>query len=143
VEILDIVAAIVLAACLVLLGLVWRRTLLRRRGATVDLCVRQPGSSRGWTLGVARFAGDELEWFRIFSARLRPQRTFPRDALSVVDRRRAATSELLSLMAAAVVVACELPGGPVELAMTESAVTGFLAWLESAPPGANLPSLHD
>lgn len=142
-EILDIVAAVVFVGCLVLLGLVWRRTLLRRRGATVDLCVRRPGTGHGWALGVGRFAGDELEWFRIFSARLRPQRTFPRAALSVVDRRRAATSELLALMAAAVVVACEAPGGPVELAMTESAVTGFLAWLESAPPGATLPSLRD
>jgi hypothetical protein len=27
------------------------------------------------------------------------------------------------------------PAGPVELAMAEAALTGFLAWLESAPPG--------
>ena len=133
---LDVVAATVLACCLLLVTLVWRRTALRRRGAMIDLCVRETGPRRGWMLGLGRFTADDLEWFRVFSFSPRPHRSFSRGALSIVDRRRAAPSELLTLMAGAVVVACTGPGGPVELAMTESAVTGFLAWLEAAPPGA-------
>jgi Protein of unknown function (DUF2550) len=38
-----------------------------------------------------------------------------------------------------VVVECK-PGelaGPIELAMSESALTGFLAWLESSPPAGS------
>ena len=30
---------------------------------------------------------------------------------------------------------CSLHGTRVELAMSEDALTGFLAWLEAAPPG--------
>ena len=32
----------------------------------------------------------------------------------------------------------ERGGGTVELAMGEAALTGFLAWLEAAPPGSYL-----
>jgi hypothetical protein len=36
-----------------------------------------------------------------------------------------------------VVVSCQTPAGPVELAMSPSALTGFSAWLEAAPPGTD------
>jgi hypothetical protein len=35
---------------------------------------------------------------------------------------------------------CTVGGGPVDLAMQPATVTGFLAWLESRPPGATLPA---
>jgi Protein of unknown function (DUF2550) len=143
VEFLDIAAVLVLLCCLLLLGVVWRRSLLRRRGATVDLCIRDAPPGHGWALGLGRFAGDELEWFRLFSLAPRPRRSLTRSSLAVVDRRRPATTELLSLMTSAVVVACDSPSGQIELAMEDSAVTGFLAWLESAPPGATLPSVPE
>jgi hypothetical protein len=141
--ILDIVAAVVFVGGVLLVAILWRRTMLRRRGATIDLCLREPKARRGWALGVARFAGDELEWFRVFSVAPRPRRSFPRTSLSVVERRRPATSEVLALMTNAVIVACTGPAGPIELAMTESAVTGFLAWLEAAPPGATVPRMAE
>src|SRR6185437_2350570 len=138
-ELLDIAAIVIFACCLVLLAVVWRRTLLRHRGATIDLCVRDPSVGQGWALGIGRFSSDQLEWFRLFSMAPRPRRTFYRSGLSVVDRRRPTAAELMSLMTSAVVVACHGPAGSVELAMSESAVTGFLAWLEAAPPGATVP----
>ena len=33
------------------------------------------------------------------------------------------------------VLRCLHNGAPLELAMSEDALTGFLAWLEAAPPG--------
>jgi uncharacterized protein DUF2550 len=36
------------------------------------------------------------------------------------------------------VVSCRTPAGPLEVAMSPAALTGFLAWLESAPPGRQL-----
>ena len=33
---------------------------------------------------------------------------------------------------------CRTAAGPLELAMTADALTGFLAWLEAAPPGQRL-----
>ena len=35
------------------------------------------------------------------------------------------------------IVECNTPSGPVQLAMSTSAVTGFSAWLEAAPPGTD------
>jgi hypothetical protein len=34
-----------------------------------------------------------------------------------------------------------LADGPVELAMTDQALTGLLAWIEAAPPGSHLDDL--
>jgi hypothetical protein len=40
-----------------------------------------------------------------------------------------------SLLSGAVVVRCVAGTQPVELAMGADTLTGFLSWLESAPPG--------
>jgi hypothetical protein len=37
------------------------------------------------------------------------------------------------------VLACRVAGDEVELAMGRDTLTGFLSWLESAPPGSNVP----
>jgi len=42
---------------------------------------------------------------------------------------------VFSLLAGAVVVKCRHDTSFVEFAMSPDALTGFLAWLESAPPG--------
>ena len=44
-----------------------------------------------------------------------------------------------ALLEGAVVMECSSGGRPVELAMSRSTATGFLAWLEATPPGATLP----
>ncbi len=41
-------------------------------------------------------------------------------------------------MPGAYVVECLDSGVRVDLAMSHSAVTGFLSWLEAAPPGAHM-----
>nr|BFF22142.1 hypothetical protein GCM10025732_01070 [Glycomyces mayteni] len=41
------------------------------------------------------------------------------------------------------ILRCKNAAGDVELAMTTSAVTGFLSWLEAAPPGAAFYSDRD
>ncbi len=61
-----------------------------------------------------------------------------RHALSVVSRRPADAVETTSLGPGAVVVECDTGNGAgrrIELALSEDALTGFLAWLEAAPPG--------
>jgi hypothetical protein len=37
-----------------------------------------------------------------------------------------------------VIVTCKTPVGTLEVAMSPEALTGFLAWLEAAPPGQRL-----
>ncbi len=142
--VVDVLAALV-ALGLVALGLlVLRRRFLSRRGGTFDCSLRlrpaaNPRTGQGWTLGIARYSGDTLEWYRVFSYALRPKRVLARRELQVVDRRDPQGAEVFSLLSGAVVVRCVGAGGPVEFAMNEDTLTGFLSWVESSPPGIPAP----
>ena len=125
-----------------------RRYLLERSGGTVECALRRPAGSGQWRLGVLSYQRDSLRWHGALGILLRPERVFPRRALSVVTRRLADPTEAVSLGAERVVVevsvkpSADASGSPagehVELAMTEQALTGFLAWLEASPPGSHL-----
>jgi hypothetical protein len=39
-----------------------------------------------------------------------------------------------------VIAVCHTSSGDLEVAMSPEALTGFLAWLEAAPPGRNVPA---
>ena len=62
-------------------------------------------------LGIGRYAGDSLEWYRVFSYAMRPRRVLGRRDLQVVDRRDPHGAEVFSLLAGAVVVRCVGAGG--------------------------------
>jgi hypothetical protein len=134
---LDVFAALVVVVVIGLVILAFRRRLLTRSGGTFDcsLRLRSGGYGKGWALGIGRYAGDSLEWYRVFSYAARPRRVFARRDLEILDRRPPVGPEVFSLLAGAVVVKCRHDGNFVEFAMSPDALTGFLAWLESAPPG--------
>ncbi|GAA3044919.1 hypothetical protein GCM10020000_25680 [Streptomyces olivoverticillatus] len=58
-----------------------------------------------------------------------------RDSIEVLQRRTPEGEEELALLSDAIVLVCLHRGTRLELAMSEDALTGFLAWLEAAPPG--------
>jgi Protein of unknown function (DUF2550) len=138
---LELGAVWILAALLALAvaaagGIAIRRILLERGGGTVECGLRR-SPDQGWRLGLAAYQPAELRWYDAFGVLLRPRAVFARRALRVESRRQADAWESASLGQGMVVVKCHAAesGGPVELAMSEAALTGFLAWLESAPPG--------
>jgi hypothetical protein len=139
--VLEIVLALPLLAVLLLLAVAVRRRWLQSAGGTVELSLRlrRLTYGRGWSNGVGFFDGDDLRWYRVFSLSLRPRRVLSRRELQIVRRRPASDAETLALPDGAVVMECAVRGGPVDLAMQPATVTGFLAWLESRPPGATLP----
>jgi len=149
--VLVMLAAVVLAT---------RRFLLERGGGTVECGLRHPAGRANWRLGVAVYQGDELCWYGALGVLLRPEQVFHRRSLTVLSRRPSLPSEANVLGAEHVVVelctrpAADYPApasagaGPdesdedhVELAMTEEALTGFLAWLEASPPGSHLQDI--
>jgi hypothetical protein len=69
---------------------------------------------------------------------LTPEVALSRRGLSVTARRQADPSEGVRLGQGMMVVACRAGESAdiIELAMGEAALTGFLAWLEAAPPGS-------
>ncbi len=129
---------------LVLVGLFvfgLRRRLIQRSGGTFDCSLRwntpeeSDTSGKGWVYGVARYSGDRVDWFRVFSYAPRPRRVLERSAIEVLSRRAPEGEEELALLSDACILGCAHRGTRLELAMSEDALTGFLAWLEAAPPG--------
>jgi hypothetical protein len=112
--------------------LIRRRFLLSGLGA-VTMWLRPVGSPR-WSVGVAWYGGDVLLWYRGVSLAVRPHERLSRAEIRV-DARRSPGREDLALPSDVVVLAIATPEGPRELAMDTSTVTGFLSWMESAPPG--------
>lgn len=149
IRLLDAFVVLVVLAGLLLLGLATRRRWLARGGGTFECSVRtarrsaqrrgdRPGRGRGWVLGVARYTGDQIDWYRVFSPSPRSRHTWARRDVLVRSRRVAAGVETLALPVGSVVIECDIAGRTVELGMGEGELTGFLAWLEAAPPGQNV-----
>ncbi|MDG4789611.1 DUF2550 domain-containing protein [Micromonospora sp. WMMD1102] len=128
----------VLVLLLAVAALFLRRFLVTRSGGIIRLSVRVSTilDGRGWSPGFARFAETELRWYRMFSFALRPKRVLSRRGLAVEQRRLPEGQERLIMPADWVILRCVSHQAPVEIAMAKSTVTGFLSWLESAPPGA-------
>lgn len=137
----EVLLALLALFALPLLSIALRRRFLSRSGGAVEMSFRlkPKPQGRGWVLGVGRFVGDDLQWFRVFSLSPRPRRTLSRRDLRVRTRRQPKGPEALALLKGAEVVELTSAQGRVELAMDEGALTGFLAWLEAQPPGATLP----
>ncbi len=136
-------AGVILAlAALGLLALFVRRRLLTRNGGTFELSHRvRPGQGgRGWVLGLGRYEGNLLQWFRIFSFRPTPHLVWQREDLQYLSTREPTSAEAVALFGGHVVVVCTLRGGSIDLAMSPDALTGFQSWLEASPPGSGLPT---
>jgi hypothetical protein len=126
-----LVLAGLLVVALIAAFLLRRRFLLSGLGA-VTMWLRPAGTPR-WAVGVAWYSGDTLLWYRALSLSVRPNQRLCRSEFHV-DARRHPTREDLALPAESVVLTCRTGAGPQELAMDSSTVTGFLSWIESAPP---------
>ncbi|HEU4349049.1 MAG TPA: DUF2550 domain-containing protein, partial [Actinoplanes sp.] len=90
---------------------------------------------RGWSTGIGRFAGDQLQFHRMFSFAIRPKRVLDRRSLTVDQRRLPDGPERLIMPDHWIILACTSGSSRVEIAMAESTVTGFASWLEAGPPG--------
>jgi hypothetical protein len=138
---LDVLVALVALLLLAIILFAVRRRVLQRHVGTFDCSFRRDGNARPdttWVFGIARYAGDCLQWYRVFSYSPRPREVIARGDIEVVERRIPEDHEELELLSGAVVLECTQHGRSIELAMSEDALTGFLSWLEAAPPGQNV-----
>lgn len=138
----EVILGLLLFFAMPLVTIIVRRRFLSRSGGAIELSLRlkPKNHGRGWVLGVGRFVGDDLQWFRVFSLSIGPRRTLSRRDLVVRARRAPKGSESLALLKGAEVIELSSSAGEVDIAMDPSAMTGFLAWLEARPPGATLPA---
>ena len=127
---------LLLAAIITVAALVARRVrLLRGGGVDVSLRRRVVQGRSGWHVGVGRYQGDELCWFRLTSLWPGPTVVVDRTVLEIVDRRAPTEAEVDAIPAAGIVLRCRTPARTLELAMAPGVLTGFLAGLEATPPG--------
>lgn len=136
---LDSAAVLVLLVLLYGLALVVRRRLLARHGGAFELSyrVRTSGNGRGWVLGLGRYSGEQLEWFRVFSLSPRPRCAWSRRELRYDGRRDPEPAEQMALYADHVIVTLGLRDTSLELALSASSLVGLQSWLEAGPPGAD------
>lgn len=135
-----VLIATLAAAALAALPL--RRRWLARDGGLFECSVRlsraTPGA--GWSLGMARYNAEMLEWFRFFSYSSKPRKSFLRNEVRVLTDREPDAVEAVALYTGQRIVELEeqAPGDdsgrPWEVAMSAESLTGFLSWLEAAPP---------
>lgn len=130
--------SVLLALLLPLVALFLRRRWLSNQGGVFDCALRrEPGS---WSTGVARYHGDELEWYRIFSLSMRPRVVLRRDLTRTIGRRQTTDSEAAVLFNDVQILGVAdrvQPGHRYELAMGGQSITGLMSWLEAAPPGGD------
>jgi hypothetical protein len=148
---LEVVGIILVLVGLCLVGLAVRRRWLSRFGGTFECSMSRhvirgpqsasdtPTPSTRWVLGVARYSGEHLEWFRFFSLAWWPNHTFLRSDVAVLNHRAPDSAEAVALYADQEIVTVSIGAGADsvrrELAMTPESLTGMLSWLEAAPPG--------
>jgi hypothetical protein len=139
----DTEAGLLAALILVLLWLAWvfgRRRWLGRQGGTFDCSARLDTtvSGRGWVLGVARYAGDWLEWHRVFGLSITPRLRFHRGKTAITDQRPPTARETLALYEGQRIISLVGALGDdqaVEIALGGQELTGLMSWFEGAPPG--------
>jgi len=136
-----VVALLLVAALAVVTAQVWRRVQAIRAGG-VQVAVRVPpgGPVQRWHTGIGRYRGDEFLWLRLSGLGTRPNEVLHRRDVEVIERRRPEAQEAAALPAGVTVLVFSRPAAQdVEIAMEPGALTGFLSWLESAPPGHGVP----
>lgn len=135
----EALGAVVLFLVLVLIpivGIFARRRWLDAQGGVFDCSLRRDVPGGAWKAGIARYSGDNLEWFQTFSLSLTPRLTLVRRNSEIVSQREPDALESDVVFEAQRVVRVEVKGGDAyELALSPASVTGLMAWLEASPPG--------
>ena len=131
-HIVDVIVLCIAVACIVVGAaiLARQRQMLRSTGA-LPLAMQR---GHRWLYGVGRYNGGELRFYRALGVGTRPSRVLRRGHVEVLGRRGPSDAERGSLPATVVVVECRVDGETVAFALGESALTGFVSWLESSAP---------
>jgi hypothetical protein len=126
---------LLLVLVLSIIAIAVRRSLLTRSGG-VDVCWRTSlvADGSGWIFGQGRYREGEFILYRSFSPLPLASRVLRRDELTLGTRRPLTGTEPDLLPVGSVVLRCTDDGSPVELALSEEAMTGLRSWLESIPP---------
>jgi len=132
----EIVLAVAFALVLFAVVFVWVRRRYIAGGQPLMVCALSTPEGR-WRLGLAKIAGEELDWFSVVGPSLRPERSWARHDLDLGAPQRLA-DPVPGLPQDAVTVTGRSGEREYDLALSRPAYTALRAWLESSPPGFNV-----
>jgi len=131
---------IVISALIVLVVIVaWGYLRLRRLSTQVgmfDCAYRRSKKPAGlasddyWAQGLCEYRSDRLVWWRLYSVKWVPSRTWLREGFDVAGRVPLDHAGLPGMY----LVQCRYLDAPFELMMSAEAYHGLASWVESAPP---------
>lgn len=133
-ELVVVIAVLGLIYLLILLG---RRVWLSMLGGLFDCALRADGVDK-WRPGLARYAGEYLEWYLVWHPWPRPTLVFLREDCELASLRDTDVTESQLGYATAKILGLRVRGKQPEywyLALNEGSAMGLVSWLESAPPG--------
>lgn len=140
-ELIFVALSVAAIICLPFILLYARRRWLTGQGGLFDCACRivEGPAGSGWVLGLARYRGDELQWYRVFSLALRPSWTMRRELTAYAKQRSSDDVESVVLFDESRIVTLRdrATGQERTLAMEPGAAMGLMSWLESAPPGTH------
>lgn len=129
----EIAAGLIVFIALLLGALLARRVWLGRHPGVFELSLRTPPGN--WSIGLARYRSDAIEWYRVFSFSMAPARVLERSRLHIVGRRDLDDRGLGAGVIGGTIVRCRYDGVDLDFAMLESSYYGLSSWTEAAPPG--------
>ncbi|SIR82433.1 DUF2550 domain-containing protein [Williamsia sterculiae] len=105
---------------------------IRHSGTAAAMRVLPARDHHGWRHGIVRYDDETIEYFRVASLRVGPDRELHRQDIEVRGRREPTVAER-DLIDGMVVLEVIDQGRSFELALGTGAITAFQSWLESRP----------
>lgn len=136
----ELVTVILIVGLIYALALIGRRIWLGVQGGLFDCALRRSGAAR-FRPGLARYAGETLEWYLVWHPWPRPTKVFEREDSKLGALRESDASESSLGYAFSTILTLQVTGEVEEsweLALNEGSAMGLVSWLESAPPGRQL-----
>ena len=132
------IVAVVVAAVLIAVGVMYRLIEVKRAGTPVLLRTLPAQDDHGWRHGSIHYGDDALAYYRLSSLRPGPTVSLSRRRIEIVGRRSPAGTELEIMEAGdsvvEVMVGRSEKGARYELGMSPEVHTAFLSWIEARQP---------
>lgn len=123
--------AIVLLVCVLAVYYAIRIRTIAHRIGSFECAFRQTNSD-GWTAGIAAFRTDRLDWYRLVSLRWGPTYSWRRTEMEVKSTIPRGSDEAAQVYE----LECHYKKHHFILAMRAGDHSGFVSWIEGAPPHA-------
>ncbi|GAA2525142.1 DUF2550 family protein [Rarobacter incanus] len=124
-------AIVVIAAAIVMTGVLGRFRWLCHRPGSVIASLRSTGKRPRWRLGILRFGSNEMKWFSARAVFPWYTRLWRRGDFELLGRT---TAPAQGDHRPTCVVACRYRGTDMELLMSSGAYAALASWYEAAPP---------